>query len=270
MTFDDPRVPDRPRACADAARSAPLVVTFSDSSYLPLLQLWVRRLGSLGVSRIKVFCLDAATHEWCALNGVASAAVAWRGDISDLWVQRLRVFRGLLDAGEEFVHSDTDAVWIRDPFRSGSAVGREEDLLFSQGTIWPPAVHDRWGFVVCSGWFRARPTPAARAFFTDVEADVKTTGDDQVSVNRLLAAWGLQWTRGVNGDYQLPYRERMLQCWTQTVVGMTAAGSLSVGLLPHREFQRLPDEAECTVVKHYLTPKRCDQKLRDLAEYGLV
>jgi hypothetical protein len=270
MSFDDRRSPERAAEPAGGARPDPLIVTFSDSRYLPLLQLWSQRLGRLGVDRIRVFCLDAPTHDWCQSHGVASEPIAWRGDFRDLWVQRIRVFRALLEAGEEFVHSDTDAIWIQNPLRCGSAVGRDEDLLFSQGTVWPPDVHDRWGFVLCCGWFRARPTPAARAFFDDLEADVHTTGDDQVSVNRLLAAMGTQWTLGPKGDYQLPFRQRMLQCWTRPVGGITSAGFLSVGLLPHREFQRLPEDTEFAVVKHYLTPKDCAQKLRALAEYGLV
>jgi hypothetical protein len=43
-----------------------------------------------------------------------------------------------------------------------------------------------------------------------------------------------------------------------------------VALLPQREFQRLPEESEHAVVKHYLTPKNCEQKLAALRAYGLI
>ena len=248
----------------------PLVVTFADSSYLPLLRIWVSRLQALRVGRVKVFCLDARTADWCESQRVPAARVQWSGNLGDLWTERIRVFSALLAAGEEFVHSDIDAIWIQNPLRLGSACGREEDLIFSQGTVWPPDVHDRWGFVLCCGWFRAKPTLATQAFFQALEADVQATGDDQISVNRLLALLGAQWESSRTGDYQLPFRDRMVQCWLQPIRAKTAAGPLSVALLPQREFQRLPEASEHAVVKHYLTPKNCEQKLSALKAYGLI
>jgi Nucleotide-diphospho-sugar transferase len=250
--------------------SEPLTITFVDANYLPLLEIWLPRLRELGVGRVKVFCLDPATLEWCRSAGVACAPVEWSGNLRDLWVQRIRIFSALLAAGEEFVHSDIDAIWIRNPLREGSACGRQEDLLFSQGTVWPPDVHDKWGFVLCCGWFRVRPTQAAQAFFQGLEADVRSSGDDQVSVNRLLALLGVDWSQGRTGDYQLVFRDRLVQCWSQPIHATTATGSLSVALLPHREFQRLPEDSAHTLVKHYLTPKNCAQKLSALQAYGLI
>ncbi len=247
-----------------------LTVTFVDSNYLPLLQIWLPRLHELGVRRVKVFCLDSVTRDWCQAEAVDCAAVEWSGDLRDLWVQRIRIFSGLLAAGEEFVHSDIDAIWVRNPLQEGSACGRQEDLLFSQGTVWPPDVHDRWGFVLCCGWFRARPTAPAQAFFQGLEADVQVSGDDQISVNRLLTLLGARWSHLRTGDYQLPFRDRAVQCWREPVRAVTANGGLSIALLPHREFQRLPEESSHALVKHYLTPKSCAQKLSALRAYGLI
>jgi hypothetical protein len=250
--------------------SEPLIVTFSDARYLPLLAIWVGNLRRLGLRRMKVYGLDAQTVAWCGAEGVDVGELAWRGDLRDLWVQRIRVFGDLLAAGEEIIHSDTDAIWLRNPLQVGSARDRDEDLLFSQGTIWPPDVHDRWGFVLCCGWFRARPTTAVREFFQALERDVRVSGDDQISVNRLLAAAGAQWSGGKTGDYQLPFRERTLQCWLQPMSATLSALPLKVALLPHRDFQRLPEDTDQAIVKHYLTPKNCEQKLFVLRELGLI
>jgi hypothetical protein len=253
-----------------AARPDPVTITFVDANYLPLLELWLPRLAQLGVERVKVFCLDATTLQWCRSHGVSAAQVDWTGNLRDLWAKRIQIFSELLAAGQEFIHSDIDAIWIRNPLRTGSAVGRDEDLVFSQGTVWPPDVHDQWGFVLCCGWFRARPTLAARAFFEGLEQDVMQTGDDQISVNRLLSVLGAQWSHGRTGEYQLGFRERVVQCWTRAVRAQTTAGPLSVALLPQREFQRLPESSEHAIVKHYLTPKNCGQKLQALQEHGLI
>jgi hypothetical protein len=251
-------------------RSEPLIVTFADARYLPLLEIWLGNLRRFGLRRIRVYCLDAEVLAWCKAQAVEAAEVEWRGDLSDLWVRRIQVFSALLDAGEDFIHSDTDAIWLRNPLQSGSAPGRDEDLVFSQGTVWPLDIHDRWGFVLCCGWFWARPTPAAGAFFLALEADVQASGDDQVSVNRLLAAAGLKWSHGKIGDYQLPFRDRSVQCWTEPIQANMSAAPLRVALLPHCEFQRVPEVSDRAIVKHYVTPKNCEQKLDVLRQLELI
>jgi hypothetical protein len=246
----------------------PLIVTFADASYLPLLRIWLARLKELALAHVKVFCLDRPTLTWCETQGVSASAVSWDGSLSDLWAQRIRVFSQLLAAGHDIIHSDTDAIWIQNPLQVGSAARCEADLLFSQGTVWPPDVHDRWGFVLCCGWFRARPTRATRSFFQALEADVKGSGDDQISVNRILVTLCATWNQSRSGDYALPFRDRLVQCWREPIAA--TAGELSVALLPHREFQRLPEPFEQAVVKHYLTPKNCVQKLAALRTLGLI
>lgn len=246
----------------------PLVVVFSDSHYLPLLQLWVRRVSELGVRRLQVYCLDGSTSDWCRSQGIAGVSMKWHGDLRDLWVQRIRVFSALLAAGEEFIHSDIDAIWIRNPLQAGSARDSAEDLLFSQGTVWPPDIHDQWGFVLCCGWFWAKPSVAAQTFFELLDTDVQRTGDDQISVNRLLAAHQVRWSHSRQGEYQRTLGDRHVQCWSHVIRGQ--AGSLSIALLPQREFQRLPDDPAQAVVKHYLTPKNCAQKLIAFRAWGLA
>jgi Nucleotide-diphospho-sugar transferase len=250
--------------------SEPLIVTFADARYLPLLALWLGNLRRLGLRRIRIYSLDAETLTWCKAQRVDAEQLEWRGDLGDLWVRRVRVFSALLQAGDEFIHSDTDAVWIQNPLQAGCAAGLREDLLFSQGTIWPPDVHDRWGFVLCCGWFWARPSSALMAFFRALEADVQASGDDQMSVNRLLAAGGAQWSVDRTGDYQLPFADRLVQCWSEPIRATLSSAVLTVALLPHCEFQRLPEVSERAVVKHFVTPKNCAQKLQVLRHFGLI
>jgi Nucleotide-diphospho-sugar transferase len=248
----------------------PLTVTFADSSYLPLLEIWLPRLRQLGVDRIKVFCLDSAAFAWCESQQIAPVQIPWAGDLSDLWVQRIPVFNELLSAGEQFIHSDLDAIWLKNPLHSGSACRLDDDLIFSQGTVWPADVHALWGFVLCCGWFWAKPTPATRAFFRALQAHVQVTGDDQISVNRLLVNAGARWTHDEAGRYELPFNGRRVRCWPQPSRATVAAGQMSVSLLPQREFQRLPEDSADAVVKHFWTPQNCEQKLDALKKYGLL
>jgi hypothetical protein len=250
--------------------SEPLIVTFSDARYLPLLGIWLDKLQRLGLRRIRIYGLDSATLAWCRERGVDAAQLPWQGDLRELWVKRIGVFRALLAAGEEFIHSDADAIWLRNPLEEGSARDLRDDLLFSQGTVWPPDVHQRWGFVLCCGWFWARPTTLVHAFFEALEREVRTIGDDQICVNRLLAAAGAAWQHSGRSDYQLAFQDRPIHCWSAPIRATFQAGPLTVALLPHGEFQRLPEPTDRAVVKHYLTPKNCEQKLITLRELEVI
>lgn len=250
--------------------SEPLVITFADSNYRPLLALWLDQLQALGIGRLRVYALDAPLLDWCRERGVDAAGLPWQGNLRDLWVQRIRIFSALLAGGEDFIHSDVDAIWVRNPLEAGSARECDEDLVFSQGTLWPPDVFSRWGFVLCCGWFRARPTAGARRFFAALEPDVAASGDDQLSVNRVLAAVPMRWECGHGPDYRLPFNGTSLACWTRPIRGASRDASLSVALLPHREFQRLPEDSDAALIKHYLTPKDCGQKLAIFRRLGLI
>lgn len=245
-----------------------LIVAFSDSGYLPLLAAWVRRVQRLTAVTPRIYCLDEPTAQWCHVHGVDHRRLRWSGRLDELWVERVRVFGGLLAEGRSFVHSDIDAIWIRNPLREGAAATCDCDLVFSQGTVWPPEVHDRWGFVLCCGWFQARATTAATDFFGELLTDVQRTGDDQISVNRVLAARMPHWSGGNQGEYRLAFRDRWVQCWTHAIE--TQARGLTVALLPHQQFQRLPEDYAGAVVKHFLTPKNCAQKMALLSAAGLL
>lgn len=248
--------------------SEPLVITFANEPYLPLLGPWLDSVQRLGVRRVRVYGLDAATVAWCERRGVEAVFLPWNATRGELWQARTGVFRRLLDEGQEFIHSDTDAIWSRNPLVEGSACGLGDDLVFSPGTYWPPDVHDRQGFVLCCGWFWARPTDAARRFLRAMESDVATTRNDQVSVNRLLVAGGATWGCG-ECDYELPFRDRPIRCWTRPIHAIVRSSSLSVALLPHREFQRLPEPYDRVVVRHFLLPPDRSDKVQALRDLGV-
>ena len=58
------------------------------------------------------------------------------------------MFYHLIACGIDFVHSDADAVWLRDPIPEYFGPGETADLVASQGTRHPPDVFGRWGFVL--------------------------------------------------------------------------------------------------------------------------
>ena len=75
---------------------------------------------------------------------------------------------------------------------------------------------------------------------------------------------------GFRAVLRLAFQDRPIHCWSAPIRATFQAGPLTVALLPHGEFQRLPEPTDRAVVKHYLTPKNCEQKLITLRELAVI
>ena len=96
---------------------------------------------------------------------------------------RTRLFLHLARAGRDFIHSDADAFWVRDP-RPWLVRHAQFDLLMSQGTTYPYRQYRRHRFVLCAGFFLCRANDRTQAYFERVEALLSRNPLDQ---------WGMNW-----------------------------------------------------------------------------
>jgi len=152
----------RERAAGDS-----VILTFANSLYADVLMNWLVALSLQSIDNYLVIALDRELHASLTDRGIPSLLCELKSDLGDLWIQRVRVFATLCDAGVDFVHSDADAVWLRDP--KLYFADAEVDLVASQGTVWPPDVHRQFGFVLCCGLFHLRSTPVSRQLLTELE-----------------------------------------------------------------------------------------------------
>lgn len=250
-----------------AADTGPLTITFANSAYAPLLSNWLEHTRQVGI-RPCIIALD----EGVAALVQRDRADCYRMDVAaglpDLWLRRTRLFAKLAGLGLDFIHSDVDALWLRNPVSTMTQM--DADLVASQGTIWPPDIVQQWGFVLCCGLFSARGTPGVAAFFEQVAArrDDIERGDDQAAFNRALLANRIEWTvrsapagrgqwKGVNFDI-----------YTEPVYG--SFGGTTVAMLPYRFCPRLPEvPTGAALVAHPVAPKELDAKIALLERLGL-
>jgi hypothetical protein len=245
------------------------IIAFADSRYLEVLMNWLVALAAHRIENYLIIALDRRLYAFLQARGLPVVLSALDGDLRALWIRRIEVFSDLCAAGVDFVHSDVDAVWLRDP-RDQFLNDREADLTISQGTVWPPDVHRRFGFVLCCGLFRLRSTPRTQQLLGELRHHVSGTGDDQVSLNQLVAARDPRWEIAQEQAY---YTEgnglRFLCC--RSAIRATGADGLRISVLPHHLFQRLPVVGpEPPYVQHLLTPKDPDAKLRAFAQHGAL
>jgi Nucleotide-diphospho-sugar transferase len=245
------------------------VIAFADSRYLDVLLNWLVGLAAIGVRHYVVIALDRPLYDFLVRKRVPAVLAEHRGDLRALWIERIGVFAALNHAGLDFVHSDADAVWMRDP---GPAFFNrsEADLVASQGTVWPPDVHARFGFVLCCGLFRLASNARTRALLAELAGHVLATGDDQVSLNRLVAARDMRWQVQPGDGYAVHGAGKQFLCARNLIQGVGGDG-LRVAVLPHHLFQRVPvTTPDPPYVLHLLSAKEPVAKLREFERHGCL
>ncbi|EGV27594.1 hypothetical protein ThidrDRAFT_4593 [Thiorhodococcus drewsii AZ1] len=243
----------------------PTIVTFANEAYIPVARNWLAAIDAAGVSApVRIIALDAATRD-----AFSAGRVLYRpcdaAHLANLWTFRISVLRALLAEVHWLIHSDADAVWMRDPLPIIADCAT--DMVFSQGTVWPPDVHARHGIVLCCGFFSLRNTGPVRRFMAQLEARVTLDRDDQVSVNRLMDEGGLEWA--VEEPYTIPFRDTVFRA-SHRIIRSREDHPVSVSVLPHHLFPRLMDGSVSEViVAHPLSPKTCADKIAVLSQLGL-
>jgi hypothetical protein len=256
-------------AARNQASGGSVVIAFANSRYIDVLMNWLVALALNGVDNYLIVALDRELHQFLNERGIPVVLSELSGDLSALWMRRIDVFTALCAAGVDFVHSDVDAIWIRDP-RAAYLSDPQADLIISQGTIWPPDSYQTWGFVLCCGFFQLRSTVRTRRLLGELKEHVQSTGDDQVSLNQLIAGRSTRWQIEPADAYYVDASPARFLCARSVMRGLGSDG-LRVQVLPHHLFQRVPlASGETPYVLHLLTRKEPGAKLLEFEKFGCL
>jgi len=230
-------------------RERPLSVVFIDSGYWQVFENWYQYAQGYLQNNLLVVALDDNVSKLLHERGISTFLLEWSGNLNHLWVERVNIFKKLLGLGYDIIHSDADAVWLENPITYCESL--DVEAAFSQGTIWPPKVHDQLGGVLCCGFFYLKSTPLTIDLMKEWGEAVLADGDDQRALNELLLSKGLSWHD--KADYTLSWNGKNFRCFDKVQVS-TLSNNIRLALLPHSLFQRLPEEKRA-IVKHPLSEK---------------
>ena len=227
-----------------------LSITFANATFLPVLLNWLLSLRMQNLPSPTTISLDEQTHQFLSERGFQSFLRPYSGSRNKLWVLRAQIFSEIINSGSSFIHSDTDAVWLGNPWPYITSL--RADITCSQGTIWPPDITAKRGFVACCGFFHAKSNQRTKPFFERLAAHTANTSDDQISMNHLLddfeVTWDVSAERGQTHSLQgVPFR-----CFDSAIFGISKQNGLKVALLPQHKFQRLHIAERDATVKHLL------------------
>jgi hypothetical protein len=245
-----------------------LLVAFSDSKYLGVLLNWLIATHRLGIRNYLIVALDEKIHAFLTDRGFPSVLIKLDGPLEKLWHLRLVALRELCAHGIDLIHSDIDALWLRNPI--AEYFSRDADhLVISQGTAWPYEVVTKQGFVLCCGLFYLRSSELSLALLDDLLRHVALTNDDQTSLNYLIHGC-ITWDRQLKNPYHLTFRGYTVTCSEAPIRGRHQKTGFTVTLLPHHLFQRLHMPGREAYVKHLFSEKTDQDKFESFRQSGCL
>jgi len=242
----------------------PLIITFANWPYLNVLLNWMEGLKRLSIDNYIVISFDEKLYHYLVEKKYKTILLKNIDNLSELWRLRITIFKYLVDKNIDFIHSDADAVWLKNPIPEYYDSFPSTDLMISQGTIWPENVQRLWGFVVCCGFFIMRSSPAMKMLWEKLEDSVLQTGDDQISMNYIIAGENIQWD--IQSKYRVVFGKYHLLCSDQVIEGK--GDTITVGVLPFKKFPRLHIPDTEPYISHVLTPKESKPKIEMLRKVG--
>ena len=241
-----------------------LILVFANNAYFKVLENWLAFISAHDINNYLVIALDAEVYERLQKSQKTVLFRPCGNGLGDLWVHRIHVINEFLEKGIDVIHSDADAVWLKNPL--GYINEQDSDIVFSQGTFWPRDVHEKWGFVLCCGFFFIKSNSRTLQFMKDLKKRVELDKDDQVSVNRELLERDIEWEHFE--FYERSFKDIKFKCFDQDIKG--SAGDISVTLLPHAKFQRVHEVSEDPYIKHMVSEKNSLAILERLDECGCL
>eukprot|EP00051_Salpingoeca_urceolata_P031818 m.13094 g.13094 ORF g.13094 m.13094 type:complete len:535 (-) comp4453_c0_seq1:161-1765(-) len=179
-----------------------VVLVFVTENMIEQALNWVLNLHRLDVHSYVAVALDMPSFATLSSLGVPvflgeSAVGMWKKDHSRpnpdwVWLVRYEYVLHVLDMGVNVIQSDLDAHWLINPLPQ--TLERDEDIVLSRATGFPPLIAKTYGAVGCLGYSFLRASPANVAFQREVlrELKAKFHGDhtqmDQTVFNKVLFA----------------------------------------------------------------------------------
>ena len=246
------------------------IISFANSAYAPILKKWLKYISNLGLlDNVLIIALDNKIKKNFVdykIEIITDPFNIEKRGIKKYWEFRCKKFIEIYQRFGTFIHSDLDAIWLKNPFNYLSKCNY--DLIFSQGTVYPRDMYSKFGFVACCGFFMIRKSNLSTIFLNEVLDDVIVSKDDQISVNKFLLKYyeSFNFKDTYNDKATLPNGKNFLiKCSNYPIIGNVKKGNndlSSFSILPHKYFTRLKNSINSeTIIAHPLAPKDNTEKL---------
>lgn len=236
------------------AQNKTIIIVFANKQYSKVLGNWIEAINKLNITNYLVISMDEILHRQLNEMHIPSIERICNVELGDIWNHRIKVINEIIECGYNVVHSDADAIWLKNPMQE-YIYNQPYDMIFSQGTYWPKNAHKKFGFVLCCGFFYIKANKATLRFIKQVGLDVLKSNDDQVSCNEYMLKHDFSWE--IPGKtYIKSFQGVDFTCSEELIRGKN--NEFEIAVLPHSKFQRVQDDEKDVYVKHIISEKNSD------------
>lgn len=163
-----------------------IVLGFADKRYKEIAINWVKYIDKLGIKNYVIVALDTEVFGYLSEREIN--VIMCEGNISKKsgtgWKWRMDRIRELVDSSINVIHSDLDAVWLKNPL----GILDNFDIVASSVVHgFPTETSNRWGFTICMGWIFYRATKNVSSLLCKIFDGTKDY-DDQTEFNNYLSS----------------------------------------------------------------------------------
>ncbi len=161
------------------------IVAFGNSRYKRIAHNWALYLRRHKIENYTIYSLDQEIYDYLCKNNINTELLSLNIFESRVWAWRERVkfIHSLLNQNINVLHSDLDAVWLRNPL---SLIDRQYDIVSSTGTF-PEDVYNKVGYTLCMGWIYYKSSSIVKELFQNIiDKYSHENFDDQDNFNREL------------------------------------------------------------------------------------
>lgn len=119
-----------------------------------------------------------------------------------IYTSRLKVIKRLVKAGFNVLHSDLDAIWLRNPFQILHQTTSNYSIVASKGTF-PFHLSKKWkASTLCMGLIYFKSDKCSIKILNDsIFYAIRSSGDDQIGINEAIDRNQVKWTKKNIGKF---------------------------------------------------------------------
>ena len=167
-----------------------IIICFINLRYLPVAINWISFINKLNISNYLIVATDMQSYKELKRRGVNSVFVRGMGQKfsqGKFWLFRLKNIFKVLASGVNVIHSDSDAIWAKNPIPDFILQNKKYDIISSiahKGNAHPPGVRKILGFTLCMGFIYFKSCKGTVEFLKKSINEFDKT--DQKTINGLL------------------------------------------------------------------------------------
>ena len=160
------------------------IMAFGDSKYKRIAHNWALYLHRHGIENYTIYSLDQDIYDYLVENEINTELLPLDifegGDHLWNWRKRLKLIFKLLNEGINVLHSDLDAIWLKNPL---IFIEKDYDIVASTGTF-PQNIYEKIGYTLCMGWIYYKSSTIVKQLFENIlNKDIQVKFDDQIEFN---------------------------------------------------------------------------------------